>query len=227
MSLTIRLAETPEDRHRVFRFRYEIYVEEMARPQTYANHAERIVEEPLDETGHIYLAEDEQGRVVGTVRSNYGCNTDFGCYEEFYQLRRAGDSYPDRVSITTKLMVAPAHRQGTLGARLSMATYRDGITNGILFDFIDCNPHLEDTFHRFGYRRYTGRIQHPEYGDVLPLVLLLTDLEHLEQVGSPFARPCREQLPHITANRLLHQVIHKYQKELQTSATHHYESANQ
>ncbi len=70
MSLTIRLAETSEDRQRVFRFRYEIYVEKMKRPQTYADHAARSVEEPLDGTGRIYLAEDDQGHVVGTVRSN-------------------------------------------------------------------------------------------------------------------------------------------------------------
>jgi hypothetical protein len=218
MPITIRKAEIPEDRQRVFRFRYEIYVEEMKRPQTYADHAARIIEEPLDATGRIYFAEDDQGSVIGTVRSNYGCDTDFGDYEGFYQLRCAGGNFPDRVSITTKLMVGREHRQGTLGARLSMATYRDGITSGILFDFIDCNPHLEDTFHRFGYRRFTGRIQHPEYGDVLPLVLLLTDLEHLEQVGSPFVRPCREHLSHIEANRLLHQVIHKHQTEQQNNA---------
>jgi hypothetical protein len=216
MPTTIRKAESAEDRQRVFRFRYEIYVEEMNRPQTYADHAARMIEEPLDKTGRIYLAEDEQGRVVGTVRSNYGSDTDFGCYEDFYQLRYTGGSFPARVSITTKLMVAKDHRQGSLAARLSMATYRDGITSGILFDFIDCNPHLEDTFHRYGYRTYTGRICHPEYGDVLPMVLLLTDLDHLEQVGSPFARPCRQHLTHIEANRFLHQLIHRHQNKLQT-----------
>ena len=33
MPLTIRQAETSEDRERVFRFRYEIYVEDMRHPQ--------------------------------------------------------------------------------------------------------------------------------------------------------------------------------------------------
>jgi hypothetical protein len=111
------------------------------------------------------------------------------------------------VSITTTLMIAPKHRNGTLGCRLSLATFRDGRRDGILFDFIDCNPHLEETFQRLGYRRYLGRIQHPEYGDVLPLVLMLTDVEHLEQIGSPFARVCREVFPHLEANRQMRQRI--------------------
>ena len=48
MPLTIRQAETNKDRERVFRFRYEIYVEEMQRPQIYADHAARTVAEPFD-----------------------------------------------------------------------------------------------------------------------------------------------------------------------------------
>lgn len=218
MSIIIRQAETNEDRGRVFRFRYEVYVEEMKRRQAYANHDARIIEEPLDKSGRIYLAEDDQGKVVGTVRSNYGRDTDFGYYVDLYQMRSVGRSYPDRVSITTKLMVAPEYRRGTLGARLCSKAYAQNLADGILFDFIDCNPHLEQIFHRFGYRHYMGRIQHPEYGDVLPLVLLVTDLEHLEQVGSPFARICRTHLPHIEANRRMRERITAFHLETQNQA---------
>ena len=34
--ITIRLAESCEDREKLYRFRYAIYVEEMQRPQLYA-----------------------------------------------------------------------------------------------------------------------------------------------------------------------------------------------
>jgi len=201
MPITIRLATTEQDRQRVFRFRYGIYVQEMGRPQTYADHTGRTFEEPLDKTGRTFFAEDERGHVVGTVRTNYGRDTDFGDYAALYGMECAGGCYPERVSITTKLMVSPKYRTGTLCCRLSIAGFRYALVDRILFDFIDCNPHLEDTFQRLGYRRYTGRIQHPEYGDVLPLVLLLTDLDHFERVGSPFARVCREAFPHLAANR--------------------------
>jgi hypothetical protein len=218
MATIIRQVSTPEDRERVFRFRYDIYVEEMRRTQVYANHAAHIIEEPLDETGRIYLAEDDAGRVVGTVRSNYGCDTDFGYYEELYAMRCVGGSFPLRVSITTKLMVAPERRSSTVAARLAMAAYRDGLNSGILFDFIDCNPHMEAIFHRLGYQCFTGRIEHPEFGDALPLVLLLTDVDHLERVGSPFARICAEEMPHIDANRRMREHITAFQsRQVQVS----------
>lgn len=214
----VRLAETDADRARVFRFRYEIYVEEMGRVQQYADHANRTITEPFDETGHIFLAEDGDGNVVGTVRTNFGRDTDYGAYREFYGMEALEGVSLRHISVTTKLMVASDCRGGTLGYRLATALYKFGLSEGILFDFIDCNPHLEDTFLRLGFRHYRSRIQHPEYGEVLPLILPLTDLDHLESVGSPWASICREHHPHLTANRLLHQAIQKYQTEQQTNA---------
>ena len=207
MSIIIRNAEIEEDRQRVFRFRYAVYVEEMGRSQEYADHGLKTVEEPLDETGRILLAEDEHGQVVGTVRLNYGSDTDFGYYTGLYGMECVGSIFPQRVSITTKLMVTPELRGGTLGCRLAIATYRDALRDGVLFDFIDCNPHLEQVFTRLGYRRYMGRILHPEYGDVLPMILPLTDLDHLEAVGSPFAKICRDSHPHFAANRRVREMV--------------------
>jgi GNAT superfamily N-acetyltransferase len=213
MATQIRIAQTSEDRQRVFRFRYEIYVEEMQRQQKYADHAARTVEEPFDQTGHIFLAEDEMGRVVGTLRTNFGRDTDFGSYRELYGLACTGRWFPQHVSICTKLMVAPEYRSSRLGIRLAGHLYQFGLEHNILFDFIDCNPPLEPLFFGLGYCRYHPRIQHPEYGDVLPLVLPLTDLAHLEEVGSPFARICREHCPLHAANHHLHQTVRRFANE--------------
>lgn len=218
MPLTIRQAITEPDRQRVFRFRYEIYVEEMGRQQTYADHVARTIEEPFDTTGHLFLAEDEAGRIVGTLRTNFGRDTDFDYYHALYGMDCVGRYAPDRVSITTKLMIRLEFRGGTLAFRLCTACYRHNILQGILFDFIDCNPHLEDHFQRLGYRRYRSRIQHPEYGYVLPLVLPVTDLGHLESIGSPWARLCRELCPHHAANHLLHKAVHSHQTKPQQEA---------
>ncbi len=200
MPLTIRLAETKEDRQRVFRFRYEIYVEEMAREQKYADHEAKMIEEPFDQNGHLFLAEDETGCIVGTLRTNFGKEADLGYYRELYGMDCVGRWFPEYVSVSTKFMVAAKHRKSSLGVRLAATVYKFGLERGILFDFIDCNPHLEPVFFGLGWCRYRSRIQHPEYGDVLPLVLSVTDLAHLEAVGSPFARICREHNPLHAAN---------------------------
>ncbi len=213
MPLIIRQAETQEDRERVFRFRYEVYVEEMQRPQTYADHAARKIEEPFDQTGHLFLAEDAAGRIVGTLRTNFGCDTDFGLYRELYGLECAGRWFPQQVSVTTKFMVAAEHRKSSLGVRIASQAYHFGLECGILFDFIDCNPPLEPLFLGLGYCRYRSRIVHPEYGDVLPLVLPVTDLAHLELVGSPFAPICREHNPLHAANHHLRQTVQRFAEE--------------
>ncbi|MBK8091498.1 MAG: GNAT family N-acetyltransferase [Verrucomicrobiaceae bacterium] len=207
MPITVRKAVSQRDFHRLYRFRYEVYVEEMQRPQHHANHDERTIIEPLDDTAHLFIAEDEQGRVVGTGRINFGGESDFGIYRQLYGLECLGDYPLPRVSITSKFMVAPSLRCSFLGLRLALEIYRFGLKEGIQIDFIDCNPHLESLFEGLGYRRYRSRIHHPEYGDVLPLVLLLSDLQHLESVRSPFARACRQLCPHHTAQQLLQPAI--------------------
>lgn len=214
MPITIRLAETDEDQQRVFHFRYDIYVAEMGREQKYADHEARTICEPFDATGHIFMAE-EDGEVVGTVRTNFGRDTDLGYYADLYGMTCVGRHYPEYVSVTTKFMVAANLRKGTLAYRLATVGYQYNLKNHIHFDFIDCNPHLEETFERLGHRRYRDRIQHHEYGDVLPLVLPLTDLDHLESVGSPWAKICREHFPHLEANRILRQAVQSYQHQQQ------------
>ena len=41
-------ATSPEDRERVYRFRYQLYVEEMGRTQQYADDTAQTICEPLD-----------------------------------------------------------------------------------------------------------------------------------------------------------------------------------
>jgi GNAT superfamily N-acetyltransferase len=188
MSVSIRKAVSPDDFQRVFRLRYQVYVEEMGRVQRHANHASRTIEEPMDSVAHVFLAEDERGEVVGTVRTNFGGESDLGVYRSLYGLGGFSPEALARVSVTTKLIVAPRYRGRSLGIRLACALHSFGLKNGIRADFIDCNTHLEPVFEGLGYRRQGGPVVHPEFGPVTPLALLLADKDHLRAVGSPFLR---------------------------------------
>ncbi len=185
--MTIKLATTDFERHQVYRFRYQVYVEEMQRVQTYANHDAKTIIEPFDRRAHI-LAAFEGSEIVGTIRANFARESDLGYYTEFYDMRRLGTAFPGSASITTKLMIVPQHRRGTLAVRLAMAIYDVGRDHGITHDFIDCNPHLEPFFRQLGYLSYKGSARHPEYGDVLPMLLDLDDFAHLSRLNSPFVK---------------------------------------
>lgn len=204
--VTIRQAESAEDLERLFEFRYRIYVEEMARLQRYADHERRRIEEPLDATGTNFVALAE-GEVVGCIRWNGGHNTDFGEYAELYAMHLAGPFFPQHCSISTKLMVAPDYRKTILPVRLCTIAYAFAAAEGSVFDFMDCNPHLERMFTRYGYRPYRGRINHVEYGDVLPMTLVVRDHEHLNALRSPFAPIAARYDPQPEAIRHFHHHI--------------------
>ncbi len=187
MRPTIRFATSEEDRERVYRFRYQVYVEEMLRKQTYADPVRRWIEEPFDATGYLLMA--EQGdQLVGTLRTNFASETDFSYYPELFSMNSVGPAFPEAVSLSTKFMIAPNLRAGTLAVRLARVVYELGRVRGIRHDFIDCNAHLEAFFTGLGYRRYSPHVEHPEYGRVLPLRLDIEDRDYLRCLGSPFAR---------------------------------------
>lgn len=183
----VRMATSDADRERIFQFRYAIYIDEMRRTQRYADPDRRRIEEPFDATAHLVIAEHE-GEVVGTVRANFGGETDLGYYGELFRMSEVGAAYPSRVSLTTKFMVAPAFRSGTLAVRIAACIFDFGCGRGIQHDFLDCNAHLEEFFGRLGYVKHMPKVVHPEYGLVQPMRLDLADEEHLRRVGSPFRR---------------------------------------
>ncbi|MDX1933508.1 MAG: hypothetical protein SFU56_12935 [Capsulimonadales bacterium] len=196
-SIAIRIAQSDEDRAAVYRFRYEVYVEELGWKQHYANHERRKVEEPLDATG-VIVAAFQGDEVVGTVRRNFGLTCDLGYYLELCEMAKyAGDAYPRQVSMTTKMLVAAAHRNSLLPTRIGIEAYRATWNMGARLDFItvDVNlKHLERYYKRIGYVEYREPAEHPEFGPSRLMVCRFRDLSHLIKVRSPYVDVCRECL---------------------------------
>jgi len=178
--------ESPRD---LFAFRYRIYVEEMGRPQRYADHTQKIIVDPLDDSGINILAIDD-GEIVGCVRTNFLRDGSVGEYEALYGLDRLSPGEREQSSICTRLMVGPSRRRSFVTFGIMKAVYEYGMARGIYLNFIDCNEHLVPFFQKFGYR-LVGRKAHPEYGDVYVLRLDVLDLAHLEDVHSPFVPSLR------------------------------------
>ena len=183
----IRVAQSQEELLGIYRLRYDIYVKEMARMQHYADTARRVIEDPLDSAGiNLYAIAGED--VIGTIRNNAAADGSVGPYEDFYDMRAAGADHPARTSITTRLMIAPQYRRGTLAVRLAMASFRMGVGRDVRWNYIDCNCHLVEFFRGLGWVEHLPVAEHPEYGLVHRMRLDLTDRQHLVTVGSPFAR---------------------------------------
>ena len=193
----IRLAESQEDLVALYRFRYKIYVEEMGRVKHDADHVNKRIVDELDE-GANNLVAYKKGQIVGAARVKLN-ETITPFYRDFYKILDQVGTATNNISIVTRLMLAPEVRKSTLTYRLFIACYEFGLWRGTKFNFVDCNDHLIDLFMSFGCSYYIGKVTHPEYGLVNPLIINLHDETNLRITNSPFLdsflRLKSEQIP--------------------------------
>src|SRR5436190_21745012 len=145
MPITIRLVTESDELLAIHRQRYAVYVEELKYPQKRADHVARTVIEPLDATGHILGAFDDAGVLFGSVRLNYGVESNFGEYVELYGMKQFGPYFPDRLVLTTKMILNPGYRGGTLMLRLCQASllHTTECFPRTAFALIDSKPPLD------------------------------------------------------------------------------------
>ena len=182
--LSIRIIKTEADRLAAYRFRYSVYVEEMRRPQLWADRELKTVIDPLDQTGQL-LGAFKGNQMVGTGRVNFSKDSQFE-YPELYDFELFETYNPGRVSFVSKLMVSPEYRRGPLFIKLVKALYRSTLDGGAEVIIIDCNDHLVPVFERLGLHSYRGKVLHPEYGWVTPMAIYNRDEANLRLNKSPF-----------------------------------------
>jgi CRP-like cAMP-binding protein/predicted GNAT family N-acyltransferase len=186
MEVQVRFARTEEEREAVYRLRYATYVEEMHLYTSQADHARRWLADAEDATAHLLYAEVE-GQVVGTARLHLGGEdaippalaTRFAL-ERFVPLVAR-----EQVCVVGRFMVRRDMRGTAVPYRLIQENIRFQLERGMELAFCDCQPHLLNLYMSLGFRPYLGTYDHPEFGVMVPLVLVLRDREHLEWVGSP------------------------------------------
>ncbi len=189
MRASIALAELAE-LTQVQRFWYRIYVEEMNRhlSDPLTDHQSKTLSDPLANIGRLFVARDEQNRIIATLMTTLAADGDLGKYERLYGIDKLDSKARARSSITTKLMVDAAYRNSRLSMLLARKAYEHDLRLGVERDYIDCNDHLVAFFERLGYLPHRGRIVHRDYGAVNSMVIQLTDARHLRSVGSPFLK---------------------------------------
>ncbi len=187
MPITIRLAETEEDRQRVFQFRYEIYVKEMGKPMPGADHQKGHLSDACD-NGATHIMAWSDGDLVGSLRIIWGRIEIPEPYAEWYGLADFMSFPPEVLSFTGRMMVAPDRRNSLIAAALASEAFRLGCEQGVKFDFIHTTPPLLGFFERLGHRRYRPDFIDPKLGPRVPMLLTLEDREHLKNCRSPLLR---------------------------------------
>ena len=110
--------ESDEQRERIFRFRYSIYVEEMGKPMPGANHEHRTLRDDLDERStHLFAKRGDE--LIGAIRITWGAD---GLPEKFvnwYGLERFNGLPKEEISFTGRLMVAESIRSSVVSLALA------------------------------------------------------------------------------------------------------------
>lgn len=184
MPFSITLATTPAQRDAVFRLRYEVLVEEGGQSPALADHHLRVVEEPADATARFLIA-TRAGVVVGAWRVNFLGEGELEDEVNFFETARFPEAHPHAVAFTAPPLVAGGLRNAAVPRRLALAAYGMNLDEGITHDFVACPPEHEVLFRDLGYRPYRGRVRDPERGRLMPMVLVLRDRAHLEEIRSP------------------------------------------
>ena len=179
---------TDAQREAVYRFRYDIYVEEMGRYRDVADHEGRRLVEPDDELAKLKLIQYE-GRVIGTARLSWGAVP--GALNERiveqYDLQAFLDAVPhEHLAVGERLMFPPEYRGGPLLFKFISESIVEFRKMGIQLFFGDCEPHLLNPYQSLGYRPYTRRhVNKPETGYLIPIMFVAGDLDYLKSIESP------------------------------------------
>lgn len=190
MNPRIFCARRSEDKERVFRFRYDVYVAEMNRYRSIADHERRRLFEAVDEQSRLYLATAED-KVIGAMRFTWGADAPFiPRHIEQYDLEPFLDCVsPEEIIVGERFMVLREYRGTDLLFRM-FQTYLEFVNeHRIQLIFGDCEPHLLNLYQGLGFRTYTKRnVNSPETGYLIPLIMVPEDIAYMERINSPLLK---------------------------------------
>lgn len=188
----IGIAETEAERHAVYRLRYDVYVEEMGRYQSVADHERRLLSEDVDVQSRISYVEID-GDVVATARLTWGGDGPLPQRMiDQYQLAPFLAELPrSAIAVGERAMVRPHLRGSDLLLKLmchGMSWVND---NRVQLIFGDCEPHLLNLYLSLGQRTYSKtNVNSVEAGYLIPIVTVVEDIDHFRRLNSPL-------LPHL------------------------------
>ncbi len=190
----IGMAETEDERRAVYRLRYDVYVEEMGRYQTVADHAQRMLYEDCDEQSRISYAEID-GEVVATARLTWGGDAPLPqrMIDQYGLAPFLAELPASAIAVGERAMVRPHLRGTDLLLKMMGGGMQFANENRIQLVFGDCEPHLLNLYLGLGQRTYSKtNVNSAEAGYLIPLVLVIEDIAHLKRMNSPLLEFVRD-----------------------------------
>jgi CRP-like cAMP-binding protein len=164
-------ATTDDELEAIYRFRYSVYVEEMGRYSTTADHDRHRLVDPEDRRSWNFYASDND-EIVASNRVTWG-GVGFSARQiDHYGLAPFLDELPpELLCVGERTMVAASHRGTTLAVDFSNRLEFPVPDENLLVVFGACEPHLLSFYAQFEQVPYAPRnINSEESGYLIPLV---------------------------------------------------------
>lgn len=177
----------------IYKLRYQVYVEEMGKATNHAK-GNQLYDELDDRSILLYVQTRET--IVATARLTIATAADYSAeLADIFQLHtfQAGFNDPNLLyGLCTKLAVKKEYRNSTALYLILSEVYKLLADQNILFWFGGCNPYLVPLYERLGFRRFAPNFSDEGYGLLVPIILLVDDIEYLRIVRSPLYRQARK-----------------------------------
>ena len=190
MPLKIILAEKDELKELIYALRYKIYIEELGKKSQSTDHKRCRIKDNLDLTADLYALQDENNKLIGTVRINRIDRLD-NPKEELYPLpiqNLLDVIEASSITFVSRLMVCKDHRGGKAFSKLAFHTYQIAIEKSYGFSICHTRPGLVTLYEQLGYRRFCSGKEFPNIGFQIPMIMALKDYEYFQKIGSPLYR---------------------------------------
>ncbi|HRP69484.1 MAG TPA: GNAT family N-acetyltransferase [Turneriella sp.] len=184
----VELAQSADDLDAVFRFRYEVYTEEMGFHFPWSDDAARRLKDRVDAQSLNFFIRNSEGEIVGVIRLHtFSDQNVTKTLAEKYETHHFSETYEgsSRMLIARFLIRKDYRARSKAAWKLILEAYRQCELNNAPLVFIDCSPHLVKFYEALGFRRYAANFTDEVLGYKIPMVILLNDTPYLEKVSSP------------------------------------------
>jgi N-acyl-L-homoserine lactone synthetase len=192
-SQPVRVASTDLERDNIFRFRYRIFVEHLARLDLDgANHQARLLTDVLDAVStHYYLGEPQKpiAALSVTPLSSTLIPRELA---EFLDLKRLAEAAPlEQAILANWLLIEPSEAGSPMVTALMVAVIENALVEGVELLLTFCRPGLVNFYERLGFEQYRHATDLKGIGLRCPLLLVLRDEARLRAMHSPLYRILR------------------------------------
>lgn len=200
-SIRVTVTTSAQDKLQIYRLRYQVYIEEMGRKLSGADHENGLLYDELDDWSYLVSAKIG-AKVIGSVRLNIGRAENFPENLVSTLLMNKFQTFGNgqhNLCFASKYIVSPAYRTTRAGGLLLGCLDDICRQHQVQINLAGCNPHLITFYEKVGYRRFTDSFNVPEYGRMVPLAWIVEDIDHLRAVRSPYLRNAYKWDNRITA----------------------------